>query len=83
MFRIPTEPQSWSADHAAALRQFLATSSGQALLQQLYQKRPRPAGLPSPDRLVDPERRKLEAEALLSYENAIDDLISLTISPDE
>jgi hypothetical protein len=80
MFNIPTEPQKWSADEAAALRQYLNTPAGQATLRQLYQLRPLlpfvPANMP-----FDAARRASEADQLVGYEKCIQDLVALTASP--
>jgi hypothetical protein len=82
MFRIATEPVGWSADQAAALRQFLSTPSGQIFLQRMFQDRPAAAALPPPGISMDPERAKAEANRLLGYEDAIQNIIHLTVSPD-
>jgi hypothetical protein len=81
MFKIPTEQSQWTADDAAALRQFLNTLHGQAFLRQLYSLRPL---LPftSPNAPFDPARRMAESEQLAGYEKCIQDTLTLTISPD-
>lgn len=79
-FRIATEPVQWSADQAAALRQFLSTPSGQAFLQRMFEDRPI-ASLPPMGTPVDAVRRSVEAENLLGYEKAMQNIINLTVSP--
>jgi hypothetical protein len=81
MFKIPTETQSWTVEEAAALRQFLNTSAGQATLRQLYQFRPLLPFIPL-SAVFDSARRIAESEQLAGYEKCIQDILSLTVSPE-
>lgn len=80
-FKIPTEEPKWSSDQAAALRQFLNGANGQAFLQRLYWMRPK-LGTPSSQIPYDVNARLGTAERQAGYEEAIDDALTLTVSPE-
>ena len=80
-FKIPTEEPKWSPDQAAALRQFLNGANGQAFLQRLFWLRPKLVA-PSAQIPYDVNARLGTAERQAGYEEAIDDALLLTVSPE-
>ena len=80
-FKIPTEETRWSADQAAALRQFLNGANGQTFLQKLFQLRPVLADVPTQN-AYDVHARLGAAERQAGYEEAIKDILFLTVSPE-
>lgn len=80
-FKIPTEEPAWSADHAAALRQFLNGTTGQVLLQRMHWMRPLGPLAISEVTEFNPAKRTAASDQLIGYDIAIQELIAHTVSP--
>lgn len=82
MLKIPAEPlRKWEPDQAGAVRTFLNTAHGQALLQQLYQLRPSLEFPSASGPNFDSAKRAAEAEFIAGFESCIQTLLFLTVSP--
>lgn len=79
--KYSTEEPAWSADHAAALRQFLGGTTGQTLLARLHWSRPTPSTPHDVNVPFDPERRRAMADHLSGFESAIAEILQHTVSP--
>lgn len=80
-YKFPTEEPAWSADHAAALRQFLNGTTGQVLLQRLQFFRPTAPLAISESSEFNSAKRTAAADQMIGYDIAMNELISMTVSP--
>lgn len=74
----PFKQPQWSQDDAIALREFLSSRTGQRMWENLTFFRP---SLPAVN--LDANTQVASAQNAAGYEKVLDELLRLTVSPDE